>query len=421
MIGKKTIKSLEMLTNTKSGYDELNREASSEKNYIKFLHLLLTGANSKLNDYLQENPQFLDSSKHKALFLLNLIILKQKLQPFHISVREPNPRAVDELAYQLIELYKNIISIFEFSEIDFYQYKNLMPSIVIYWSGFLLKEKYNDELFKEISNDENFIRLVDDNLRAQQYRLLALYYRRQGDLQKAEEQIVKYRENFTPINPSNYSLNKIGPDLSYPGDQVLEYLTEIYQAVSEIQEEVLTRSGIYRDTCFHYGCADCCTKDFPVVSLVEFLHIKNNLSKEEFKKFTKRAKSIQDKHIKLYGEPLKIIDQAKGSSKEKLNPHNMQFNCPFLGDDHACAIHSLRPLACRAFGLSTIDDTSVQACKLYLQQYAANTDHRNQRDVYDSRPHTAMIGAANTKLAQKHGYQNMKQPVGSLVAWLTAE
>ncbi len=413
-----------MLGSNGSGYDEINREALSDKNYIKFLHLLLTGANAQLNNYLQEHPHLLDTAKHKALFLLNLIVLKQNLQPYHISVREPNPRIVDELAYQLTELYKNIVSIFKFQEINFYQYKDLMPTIVIYWSDVILREHQDpliEQVYTELSNDNNFISLVDDNLRAQQYRLLALYYRRQGDDNKAEEQMVKYRESFTPSSGTNYPLNKISPVQSYPAKQVLEHLSEIYKEVSEIQEEVLTRSGVYTDTCFYYQCTDCCKKDFPVVSLTEFLHIKNNLNKAELAKFTKRAKAIQDKHIELYGEPLRIIDQTTGNSKEKLNPHSMQFTCPFLSENDACEIHSLRPLACRAFGLSTIDDSSVQACKFYLKQYQYNSSHRSERDVYDSRPHTAMIGAANTQLAQEHGYKEMKQPVGSLVAWLTAE
>ncbi len=414
-----------MLNTSNSGYDEINREALSEKNYLKFLHLFLTGNNSKLNNYLQENPQLLDSSKHKALFLLNLIVLEQKLLPMHISVREPNPQIVDELAYQLIELYKNLTSIFKFQEIDFYQYKDLLPTIVIYWSGVILRERSDRQdpllpkLFAEINNNNNFINLIDDNLRAQQYRLLALYYRRLGDNQQAEQQMIKYRENFSPVNGTNYKLNTIKPTKTYPAKQALEHLTEIYQEVTEIQEEVLNRSGVYEDTCFHYQCTDCCKKDFPVVSLTEFLYIKNNLSEEELEKFTKRAKAIQEKHIELYGEPLKVIDQTLGSSKDKLNPHGMQFTCPFLSESDACEIHSLRPLACRAFGLSTIDDATVQACKFYLKQYQYNASNRNERDVYDSRPHTAMIGAANTVLAQEHGYKDMKQPVGSLVAWLT--
>lgn len=415
------LQSLEMLNSSSSGYDEINRETLSEKNYLGSLHLFLSGANTKLNNYLQEHPHLVDTSKHKALFLLNLIILGQKLKPQHISVREPNPKLVDEFAYQLIELYKDIVSIFKFQEIDFYQYKDLMPSIVIYWSDYLLGSQTQSKVYNEISNDSNFVNLVDDNLRAQQYRLFALYYRRQGDNKKAEELITKYRESFTPTNGTDYKLNKLKPSKIYPAKQVLKKLPEIYKEVTEIQEEVLTRSGVYKDTCFYYQCTDCCKKDFPVVSLAEFLHIKNSLSKPELEKFTKRAKAIQQKHIELYGEPLKIIDQTIGNSKEKLNPHGMQFTCPFLSESDACEIHSLRPLACRAFGLSTIDDSTVQACKYYLKQYQYNSSQRNERDVYDSRPHTAMIGAANTILAQEHGYKNMKQPVGSLVAWLTAE
>ncbi len=421
------VQSLEMLTGSDSGYDGINQEALSDKNYLRFLNLFLTNQNQKLDNYLQEHPHLIDSHRHKALFLLNLIVLGQKLQPYHISIRQPNPRIVDELAYQLIGLYKNITEIFEFPEIDFYQYKNLLPSVVIYFSDVILRERSDrkdlmKKLEAELSLDANFINLVDENLRAQQYRLLALYYRRIGDNVKAEEELVKYREAFNSSETFNYKLNKIKPMQFYAAKQLPEQLGAMYDEVSKIQEEALTRSGIYQDTCFYYSCADCCTKDFPVVSLVEFLYIQNSLSKEELEKFTKRAKAIQEKHVKLYGEPLKILDQTTLDGKSKLNPHDMQFACPFLSEDQVCEIHSLRPLACRAFGLSTIDDETVQACKLYLQQYAANSGNRNERAVYDSRPHTAMLGAANALLAaQNQDYANMKQPVGSLVAWLTAE
>jgi len=131
-----------------------------------------------------------------------------------------------------------------------------------------------------------------------------------------------------------------------------------------------------------------------------------------------KAETIQAAHEKQYRTRLGIVDQAL-PGKQKENPNNFEAACPFLDTQDMCTIHGERPLACRSFGLSTIDDESVQACKFYLTQYQHNASHHNERDVYDSEPHTKMIGEANELLAKAYGYAEMKQPVGTLVAWLT--
>lgn len=411
------LESLELLNSMDSGYEQINYELASEKNYFRFLVLLVNGKYEELDQVLLENLHLIDSAKTKALFLLNLILNKHKITKMHISIREPRPEFVDDVSYELISLYQNIKSLFEFPEIDFYENLDVLPNLAIYYSDYLLTHpsSYDAAQLKEIiNNDENFIKLVDDNLRAQQYRLLALYYRRQGKQAKAEAELVKYRKSFRP--GSNYKLEKIPSTRAYPSAQVLEHLDEIYKEVAEIQEEVLVRSGIYQDTCFYYKCSDCCKKDFPTVSLTEFLYIKNNLSEEELDKFKAKAQTIQEQHIQQFGEPMKIVDQTT-SAKE--NPNDFKFACPFLDEQDSCQIHGLRPLACRSFGLATINNKDVQACKLYLKQYQANSNHRGERYVYDSRETTAMIGGSNTRLAQEHGFKEMKQPVGTLVAWLS--
>ncbi|MBT6842668.1 MAG: hypothetical protein HOA17_02585 [Candidatus Melainabacteria bacterium] len=460
------LESLELLESTDSGYPELEQDYNSNKNYFGFLVLLVNGQYQKLNDLLMENPHQVDTVKCKALFLLHLILNKQKIVPMHISIRKARPELIDDVSYEMIELYKDLRSLIEFPEINFYQQIEVLPNLVIYFSDYLLNEvslraehseAWQSRLEEMIFTDENFVKLVDDNLRAQQYRLRAQYYRRLDQMDKAEAELVKYRKNFNPS--PDYKLNKLATTKAFPSAAVLDNLATIYQEAVEVQEEVLLRSGIYQDTCFYYQCSDCCKKDFPSVSLTEFLFIKNSLSDDEFARFKARAQKIQEAHIKEHGEPLKIVDQI---SSAKENPHEFKFTCPFLGEkslpeklpdarlatkglaeltepsmmtaleernaadgtlrvgsNDSCEIHALRPLACRSFGLATINNKDVQACKLYLKQYQANSSHRGERPVYDSRETTAMIGGSNTRLAQEHGFKEMKQPVGTLVAWLT--
>jgi Fe-S-cluster containining protein len=265
-------------------------------------------------------------------------------------------------------------------------------------------------------------KFMNEDLSSQRFRLQAIYYRRVGDNVQAEKALLAYREKFKPDLKAKVKINKIDLSQKYPKDKILDNMDNIYQEVSAIQKEVLARSGVHEDTCFYYGCSDCCKKDFPTVSLVEFLHIKNWIEKNkiDIKPFIARTQAIQEKHTQLFGEPLKIVDQAKSLAAEE-NPYALQFVCPFLDDKDRCQVHEARPLACRSFGLATIDGASVQACKYYLTQHQYNSSTHNERDVFDSEPATHMLGEANNYLAGQHGYGDMQQPVGTLVAWLMGD
>ncbi|MEY3369572.1 MAG: putative zinc- or iron-chelating domain, partial [Cyanobacteriota bacterium] len=141
-------------------------------------------------------------------------------------------------------------------------------------------------------------------------------------------------------------------------------------------------------------------------------------NKIDIQPFIYNALQIQKQHQELFGEPLKIVDQTISSAQEE-NPFGLQFACPFLSPENVCQAYSARPLVCRSFGLSTINDLSVQACKYFLTQYQFNSSHRNEREVFDSKTTTKMFGEANELLADKYGFTDMKQPVGTLVAWLS--
>lgn len=432
MQNKITIGSLDSLPVSSSGLDELNQEFANDLQYKEYLEDFRAGKNQELDKFFQEHPHLIDSIQVKALFLLNLLATGQKILSFNISVRGSNTELADDCAYHLTELVKDLDS-----EIDLYQTKEVLPTIVIYFSDYLLKDKFYrtkdlkvlEQAQKVIFDDALFEGLVDADLIAQKYRLRALYYRRvchceelatKQSMQKSEDNIVLYRKHFKPDLSKKINLNKLVPEKSNTEvfDRDVTFLEKLYQEAAELQSEALIRSGVFEDTCFYFQCSDCCKKDFPTVSLTEFLYIKNSLSEEELNKLKAKAEEIQKAHEKKHGFRLGLVDQTK-PGKQKENPSNFQFTCPFLDDKDSCTIHDKRPLACRVFGLSTIDGEAVQACKFYLTQYQYNASHRNERDVYDSDPHTKMLGEINKILAKKHDFKDMEQPVGTLVAWLT--
>lgn len=437
--GLDKLESLDLLQVSSSGLDEIFYNDQKEKRFDKFLAQFLLEANNELDAHLQINPQEQDSMEIKALFLLNLIFTNQRIQPFYIYVSKPQPQILDQIAFTLIDLYKSIyfnakLKSDEFYNFNFYSLVKFLPSIAIYYSDFILKDKFwhysgdseqTDEILEQaekvIFDDEIFSALVDDNLVAQKHRLRALYHRRKADNEKAEEEILSYRDKFKPNLKKDRVLNKIYPRQSFLAKDLLESLDVIYQEAYDIQKEVLVRSGVFEDTCFYYSCGDCCKKDFPTVSYTEFMFIKNHLEKEAPDKLEdakKRAEAIQATYNALTSKRLSIVDQATTYNQEE-NPEDFKFACPFLDEKDMCTVHKIRPLACRTFGLSTIDNETVQACRYYLTQFQFNSSHRNDRDVYDSRQHTALIGAANIYMAKKGELKKFKQPVAVLPAWLT--
>ncbi len=83
-----------------SGYNNAIYYAKSNDEYLRFLNCFLLGNREALNLEFEEHPEFLDSQKKKALFLLNRMFLGYKISSFHISIQSPKPSLLDELAYE---------------------------------------------------------------------------------------------------------------------------------------------------------------------------------------------------------------------------------------------------------------------------------------------------------------------------------
>jgi len=431
-VDKKKIKSLDLLNCTGSGLGELLGQVNSELNFKRFFQILLLGNYQDLEKQFNKSPDLIDTPKIKALFLLNLILQGIPLKHHHISMRPSQEFILDALAYELIEVFKMLKAHKHSLEVNFYKYLEVLPSLVIYYSDYLLKDSYwgNQESSEALNSilemvwvyldDINCWKFMNQDLNSQRHRLTALFHRRSMNKELAENALVKYREQFTPDLQAKIKINSIDLTQKFSGIQVLENIENIYNEIASIQSEIMTRTGIDLDSCFYYSCNDCCAKDFPTVSLLEFLYIKNwfQANKIDMKPFVDNALKIQKQHQEVFGEPMKIVDQTKSNSQEE-NPFGLQFRCPFLGAENVCQVYAARPLVCRSFGISTIDGSSVQACKYYLSQYQYNSSPRNERDVFSSMTTTHMFGEANELLAKDHGLEGMKQPVGTLVAWLS--
>jgi Fe-S-cluster containining protein len=430
-VEKQTIKSLDLLKCNNSGLELLLDESKSELDYKRFFELLISRKHQELNLEFKNHPDWINTSKIKALFLMNLILQEINLKPSHISMRPAQEFVLDNLAYELIEIYKNIKKHIKLQEVDFYQYLDVMPSMVIYYSDYLLKNfcwdnRENTSLSNQVLErvwgflaNDNYWTFINQDLNSQRYRLMAIYHRRFRNNNLAEASLVQYRECFKPDLQAKIKINSIDITQRFLPNNVLDNIEKIYAEISMIQDEILVRSGVHPDSCFYFSCNDCCTKDFPTVSLVEFLYIKNWFEENniDMKPFIDNALKVQKHHQEVFGEPLKIVDQVISKSQEE-NPFSLQFRCPFLSEDNVCQVHPVRPLVCRSFGLSTINNSSVQACKYFLTQYQYNSSHRNERDVFNAVTTTHMFGEANELLAQEHKFSEMNQPVGTLVAWL---
>jgi Fe-S-cluster containining protein len=430
-VGKKTIQSLDLLNCTNSGLEALLEQTNSDLNYNRFFVKLTSEKYEELQLEFENHPELINTPKIKALFLLNLILQGKKINHQHISMRPAQEFIVDILSYELIELFKELEAKKDILEINFYQYLDIMPSLVIYFSDYLLKDfhwknRNNPESLSSVRervwrylNDDTCWKFMNQDLNSQRYRLQALYHRRLIDKASAEEALVKYRESFKPDLQGKIKINEIDISHIFPADQVFDNIENVYNEITTIQSEILARSGVDADSCFYYSCNDCCTKDFPTVSLLEFLYIKQWLSANniDIKPFVDKALQIQSQHQETFGEPLKIVDQTLSKAQDE-NPFGFQFSCPFLSSENVCQIHHARPLVCRSFGLSSINHISVQACKYFLTQYQYNASHRNERDVFTAVTTTHMFGSANELLAQKYDLNQMKQPVATLVAWL---
>lgn len=439
-----TIKSLEIIKAKASGLNDFDKKKfegdfkeainadhlkkeerkSLDKLILPYLSLFIHEKFSELKQIFTEDPSLIASNETKSLHILNLLMLGQELSSkdiFPFKQISAVPFMVrDNLAKALIEMYEKLFIHLDsfhnnenFLAIDFIKLAEIIPELIIYYSDFILKNKIEDK-YTSVFNALSQIK--DLNLVVQKYRLLAFYYRRKKDFSKAEEMMLEYRKLFK-VSEKAAEIQSLANEKFFKAEDVLSNWKEVLGECSELQNEVLARTGIHEDTCGYYGCDDCCNYTFPVMSLTEHLYLKQWMRENNYPldKAKEKAKRIQNEYQELHGEKLQILDKSKIENNIKgiENPYNFKYSCPFL-EKGRCSIYEARPILCRGFGLATDNNISVKTCNYYLNQYKNNSSNRNERVVYDMQTAQSLAKSSDKKLSSQ-------ELSGTIVAWLSED
>lgn len=101
------------------------------------------------------------------------------------------------------------------------------------------------------------------------------------------------------------------------------------------------------------GCHECCASGFFDITLLDALHIRDNLKKI--------PAAIRKRVIDKANEQLDILEQKGAFSRkdpllktlasiDSISRRSAKMRCPALDDNGACLIYEIRPHICRIFG-----------------------------------------------------------------------
>jgi Fe-S-cluster containining protein len=136
-------------------------------------------------------------------------------------------------------------------------------------------------------------------------------------------------------------------------DEMIEALKGmhlIHDGFREADQALKDKIGV--ETCIS-GCGICCKNNTPFAKIIESI---NSISVLTGQGKLKRALSLAEgwlldhsKEAKTYeGRPVNLASPQVHSEWLKLR----QTQCPFLQDNMQCLVHDVRPLACRAYGVT---------------------------------------------------------------------
>jgi len=431
-VEKKRLKSLDALKTNDPGYMDMAYKKNQKQRFNKYLSTYLQGNSRELHEELVRRPDLLDSLDVKSLFILNALTYEIPLEEKNLFAISRNEFIANSLAKTVVELYEKIYKYVQldgdlelrFKKIDLYTLAKLLPTVIVYYTDFILVNKVEssyEEACEILSNKNLFDNFTEDSLKPERLRLLALYYRRIGNLEKADEALLEYREYYLPDLTKKVKLKKMPNKHSFPAAEVVANLGTLYQEIKDIQSEVCNLTGVNEDTCFYYSCSECCHNDYPVLYYSEYKYLVEKLKEEgrDLEIYKAKAREIQARHVEKYGYELKLTNKHR-PTKEDANPNDFKYSCPFLSEAGGCSVHSIRPMMCRAYGLSTSDNRNVQSCNYYLKQHQYNSNYENIRFVYDVRPYVALIEASDAYQTQKD-FQENKNLCGTFIAWLCSD
>lgn len=413
-------------------YQVLSKKDASTDHYIKYLGLFLNKNYQKLLDEFNEDPSLVSSYENKSLKIMSMALLGKTINKvdFKVSVL-PKPIEIESRLFLgqakvFVELYidfKKNISDLDLAKIDIWKISKYNPGLGVYFSQYFLYENIKTEF-------ENVFKFLIDldygsiEFKAWKRFLLALYYRRNNEPDKAEQEYLNYlKEN--PIDETrNYHIKHLGIKEFYMPQDVLNNWASVLKEYDANQNEAELRAGLAPNTCDYFSCSDCCSYTFPLMSKTEFLHLKKWMQENDYpiEEIIEKSKLIQKQHKEIFGEELPIVDKSKDEFKERgaENPNDFKYDCPFLSKEGRCTCYEARPILCRGYGSSSDNDFAVKACNYYRVQYQAKANPDNDRWVVDLRE-IQMLARSSDFYLSKDSEQSgqFKEPKATIPAWFS--
>lgn len=397
--------------------------------FYKYFARFLLQDNAQLESIFAEDPALVSTLEIKALRFLNLVFLGKssvELKTLLAAKKLPDPDLASLLSHRLAKSIMDLYALIHletdltkgFDRRRLLDLAEILPEIKLYYSLFHLFQdgKPSEELLGLFANYQTRS-LVDEQM---QIYLYMVYYQLAQDSENLENYRLLYREKFHPDLEKPTQVKLYSNRRFYRPSEVLKKWSEVLSELDDVQRKVNLQAGLLANTCEYFECSDCCKLTFPVMTLTEYLYLKDWLEENNYDQeaLRVRAEKIQEEYEAQFGERLVVIDksQAVNQLRGVENPHDFKYTCPFLDERGACSCYEARPLLCRGFGLATDNGKAIKTCNYYLAQYQYNSNFYNERHVYDLRP-VQMLAKSSDKFLTKNGHNGGIYLSGTIVAW----
>ena len=258
--------------------------------------------------------------------------------------------------------------------------EKILPDLNLYLIEVLIEERrisLAKELLSNISNNET-------------HRLYAWIYRVEWKEELANKELYEYRMGMKDVEPQNKHMYfKVAsynlPDIIPKGaSKIVDIVKDVYSQTTNIINQIIQKHGVNNSTCFDNGCADCCSKTFPMVTYTEYLYMKKWLVDQPIdfqeKIKSKSIKIVEDYKNKFNREPAYLSGNV--FEKDDWYPPGYAFTCPFLSNNQ-CTVYEARPFICRAYGFSTSTFDEYKGCAYFKEQFQLSTALHGYRTALD--------------------------------------
>ena len=439
---EKKLQSLELIRPESSGvkdfsvsdYEEKLKNQSSETvfsssysdDFFRILGLILKQNNKQISEIIDNHPELVASVEIKSLCLLNSLILSEPLNKF-FSRKNPDPEIASKLNHRLASSFMDLFSLISnntdtlenFNPACIIKLSDFLPEIKIYLALKIIYSKISAGKLEALELIDSYPAqvLLDEQMKI--YSLIR-YYKKNNNPELEEKYLQDYRRIFKTNPAKSVKIKLLANEFFYSPPETLSNWNRILEEIDRVQEEVILEAGLEKNTCSYFKCSDCCKFTFPVMSLTEFLYLKNWMESTgyDIKRIQTASTKIQDDHQELFGTRLTIIDKSLPENQKRgaENPNNFKYQCPFLDEAGSCSCYPARPLLCRGFGLASDNGKSIKTCNFYIRQYENNSSPDNQWPVFDMRNAKNLAKASDIFLNTEG-----QQMSGTIVAWFDSQ